>query len=284
MGEAVLRGMASHAWLCLFYVFLAVFALMAIWEFRSPCRRRETSRGLRWLPNLALTFLNAVVLRLFFPSAVVGAAFWAERLGFGLFHWFEVPAAFAVVFTVVVMDWVVYYTHRAYHAVPLFWKIHRTHHTDTEVDVTTGTRFHTFEALLSMLIKSFFILLLGAPPSGAFLFEAVLNAVSLFSHSNVRVPARLDKALRLLIVTPDTHRIHHSVIPAETDSDFGFIFTIWDRLLGTYRPQPEGGHENMRLGLEIFREGEDTTFTGILRQPFLDKNGRFAWNNLMRVE
>jgi sterol desaturase/sphingolipid hydroxylase (fatty acid hydroxylase superfamily) len=182
------------------------------------------------------------------------------------------------------MDHMVYYLHRVYHAVPWLWKIHRTHHTDPEVDITTGGRFHTFEFLITLMFKWAVVLLLGAPLYGIFLFELLLNAGSVFSHSNVRMPRFLDRPLRLLIVTPDMHRIHHSVIPAETNSNFGFILTWWDRLLGTYRAEPQKGQEGMELGLGIFNQQADLQVDRLLLQPFLDKDGRFALNNLAKKD
>lgn len=264
------------------YWFFGTFALMALWEYRAARREEKVTRLERWPHNLALTFLNAVVIRFLFPAAAIGAAYLAENQGFGLFHWVEVPLMFSIGFTVLVMDWVVYYQHRAFHAIPLFWKFHRMHHTDLEVDVTTGLRFHPVELVASMLVKSFFILLLGAPAFGVFVFELALNVTSLFSHSNGRMPAWLDGALRILIVTPDMHRVHHSVVPAETNSNFGFNLSIWDRLLGTYRAQPKEGHEKMRIGLDIFNDEKYLPVNRLLEQPFLDKNGKFDWNNPLR--
>ncbi len=264
------------------YWFLGTFALMAFWEFRGARRKEKIPRKERWPHNLALTVLNALVLRMLFPAAAIGAAYLAQSQQFGLFNWVEVPALFSVLFTLVVMDWVVYYQHRAFHAFPLFWKFHRMHHTDLEVDVTTGLRFHTVEMAASMLVKSFFVLLLGAPAFGVFIFELVLNVSSLFSHSNVRMPDWLDRALRFLVVTPDMHRVHHSILPAETNSDFGFIFSLWDRLLGTYRAQPKEGHEKMKVGLDVFHDEKYLPVLMLLEQPFLDKGGKFAWNNPLK--
>lgn len=265
-----------------FWGFLFVFALMALWEFWASRRLEKISRRERWPHNLALSILNTVILRLLFPSAAIGAAYWGEHMGFGLFHWVEVPTAFSVIFTIITLDWVVYYQHRVFHSIPLLWKFHRLHHTDLEMDVTTGLRFHPTEIVVSMLTKSFFILLLGAPPFGAFAFELVLNLTSLFSHSNVRLPAWIDKTLRLFIVTPDMHRVHHSVISAETNSNFGFNFSFWDRLLGTYRAQPKEGHEKMKIGLDVFHDEKYLPVHKLLEQPFLDKSGKFAWGNPLK--
>lgn len=276
-GWSDLLSNGRNFWL---YGFLAVFGVMALWEWLAPRRKEQTPRSERWPGNLGLTLVNALVIRVIFPSAAVGAAYLAEQLQFGLFHWVPVFPAFEVWFTVVVMDWVVYYQHRLFHAAPLFWKFHRLHHTDLEVDVTTGARFHTLEMLLSMVIRSFFVILLGAPAAGVFLFEFLLGATTLFSHSNIRMPLWLDKILRILIVTPDMHRIHHSVLPAETNSNFGFCLSIWDRLLGTYRAQPKEGQEKMKIGLDVFHDEKYLPIRKLLEQPFLDKAGRFAWKNL----
>lgn len=280
-GNVLLRILSEEKHLR-FFVFLAVFALMALWEFLASRRREKIPRLKRWPSNLGLTVINVLILRLIFPSAVIGAAYWARNLGCGLFNWVEVPFGFSILFTIVAMDWMLYYQHRLFHSVPLLWKFHRMHHTDLELDVTSGTRFHIGEMLISTLIKSFFVLLLGAHPYGVFLYEVLLNATSLFEHSNIRMPGWLDNVLRLLIVTPDMHRIHHSVIPAETNSNFGFILSIWDRLLFTYRAQPKQGHDKMKIGLDIFDGEKDLALGRLLMQPFLDKNGRFAWDNLLK--
>ena len=201
---------------------------------------------------------------------------------FGLFHWVEVPYAFSVVFVIIYLDWMIYYQHRIFHAYSWLWKIHRVHHTDPEVDATTATRFHTLEMVLSTLFKSVFIVGLGAPPGGVFLFEAILNASLLFAHSNGRMPLALDRVLRWVFVTPDMHRIHHSSFSKEYGSDFAFIFSFWDRLLGTYRDQPEKSPEKMELGLGYFNTGEYLEGKRILLQPFLDRKGKAAWANLAR--
>lgn len=280
--ETHLLGIVTNERHIRLYTFLLVFILMAFWEFLASRRREKVRRLKRWPHNLILTILNTFIIRILFPSALIGVAYWAGNLGFGLFNWVEVPIEFSIIFTVVAMDWVVYYQHRIFHSVPLLWKFHRMHHTDLEMDVTTGTRFHIGEMILSMLIKSFFVLLLGAHPFGVFLYEVISNASLLFNHSNVRMPRWLDKILRLLIVTPDMHRVHHSVIPAETNSNFGFILSIWDRLLFTYRAQPKQGHDKMKIGLDIFDNEKDLTLNRLLIQPFLDEKGRFAWSNLLQ--
>jgi sterol desaturase/sphingolipid hydroxylase (fatty acid hydroxylase superfamily) len=264
--------------------FLCVFVLMALWEWMANRREQKISKKIRWSNNLALALINALMIRVLFPGAALWASYLAFRHHLGLFNNVEVPFTFAIIFTIIFLDWVIYYQHRAFHAYPFLWKIHRMHHTDLEVDVTTGVRFHPLEMLISMLVKSMGIILLGAPTAAVFLFEITLNIASMFSHSNIHVPERLDKLLRFFIVTPDMHRIHHSANPPETNSNFGFNLSWWDRLLGTYRDQPEKGQEKMKLGLDIFDEPEDLMMDQLLLQPFLDKTGRFAFGNLTRKD
>jgi sterol desaturase/sphingolipid hydroxylase (fatty acid hydroxylase superfamily) len=255
---------------------------MAIWEQKSSRRKEKIPLVLRWPNNLGLGFLNHLLVRPLLPGTVLAVANLALQKGFGLFQWVEVPPTFSIVMTLLVLDWVNYYQHRAFHAISLLWKVHRTHHTDLEVDVTTGTRFHTLEMGVSLIVKSATILLLGAPLAGVLLFELILNAMTLFNHSNIRIPAFLEKSLRLVWVTPDMHRIHHSAIPAETNSNFGFIFSFWDRLFRTYRPQPQEGQEKMKLGLEFLRDSKYLALWELFKIPFLDDKGRFSWINLTK--
>ncbi len=261
------------------YFFCAVFVLMAFWEQRASRRKEKVPRVLRWPNNLGLGFLNHYFIRALFPGTALWAANVALRNRFGLFQWVEVPPNFSIWFTVVVLDWMVYYQHRIFHAMAPLWKIHRMHHTDLEVDLTTGTRFHTFEILITLVTKWGIILILGAPTTGVLLFELILNGTTLFNHSNIRIPAFLEKTLRLVFVTPDMHRIHHSALPPETNSNFGFIFSFWDRLFRTYRPQPQDGQEKMKLGLEFLRDSKYLALWQLFKTPFLDKDGHFAWGN-----
>jgi sterol desaturase/sphingolipid hydroxylase (fatty acid hydroxylase superfamily) len=282
MPEPPLMNLILNQWNVRLYCFFAVFVLMAFWEQKASRRKEKIPRVLRWPNNLGLGFLNHIFIRVLFPGAALWTANLALQKGFGLFHWVEVPPTFSICLTVVLLDWVLYYQHRAFHAIPLLWKMHRMHHTDLEVDVTTGARFHTFETIVSLIIRSVAILVLGAPLAGVLLFELILNAAILINHSNIRIPALLEKWLRLVLVTPDMHRIHHSTIPTETNSNFGFIFSFWDRLLGTYRPQPQDGQEKMKLGLEFLHDSKYLALWELLKIPFLDDDGHFAWNNLMK--
>jgi sterol desaturase/sphingolipid hydroxylase (fatty acid hydroxylase superfamily) len=265
-------------------IFLGVLVLVATWEALSPRRARSLSRWLRWPSNLGIVALNTVVVRLLFPAAAIGMAWYAKDHGWGLFNAIEVPAALAVAATVVALDLFIYLQHVMFHAVPALWRLHRMHHTDLDFDVTTGARFHPIEIVLSMLIKLAAVVVLGAPPVAVVIFEVVLNATAMFNHGNLRLPAGVDRLLRLVVVTPDMHRVHHSILPAETNSNFGFNLPWWDRLLGTYRAQPAAGHEAMTIGIELFREAGDQRLDRMLIQPFRGAPGDYPINRERRPD
>lgn len=250
-------------------VFGGVLVLMALWEVAAPKRRREIPRVLRWTNNLALVVVDTVVLRLSFPILAVGFAVMAEENGWGLFNIFDVPVWVAFLVSMVALDLAIYLQHVMFHAVPALWRLHRMHHSDLEFDATTGLRFHPVEILLSMVIKLAVVAALGPPAVAVLCFEVVLNASALFNHANIALPSSLDRVLRLLVVTPDMHRVHHSVVPAETNSNFGFNLSLWDRLLGTYRAQPRAGHEGMTIGIEQFRTRRDLWLDRMLVQPLM---------------
>ncbi len=256
--------------------FLGIFALMAVWELLAPRRRLTFSRARRWPSNLGIVALNTFLLRLAFPAAAVGVAFLAEAKGWGLFHLWEVPRWLAILASVVILDLVIYLQHVLVHAVPALWRLHRMHHADLDYDVTTGARFHPIEIFFSMAIKLAVVSALGAPPVAVLIFEVLLNATAMFNHGNVKLPLALDRVLRWVLVTPDMHRVHHSVIPRETNSNFGFNLSIWDRLFGTYRDQPAKGHEGMTIGIEQFRTAEDLRLDRMLLQPFREDTGAYA--------
>jgi sterol desaturase/sphingolipid hydroxylase (fatty acid hydroxylase superfamily) len=251
--------------------FAGVFAAMAAWEVLAPRRVLAPGRGRRWTANLGILVLDAALVRVLFPVAAVGAALWAEARGIGLLHWLAAPAWLAVPLAVVLLDLAIWGQHLVFHHVPVLWRLHRVHHADTGFDVTTGLRFHPIEIVLSMLIKIAVVVVLGAPALAVLLFEVLLNATSQFSHGNVRLPAWLDAALRAVIVTPEMHRVHHSIVRAETDSNFGFCLSVWDRLFGTYIAQPAAGHDGMVIGIERFRDAEEARLDRLLTQPF--RNG-----------
>lgn len=256
--------------------FIAVLAAMAAWEVKAPRRRIEIPRLLRWSNNLALVALDTALVRVVFPVLAVGLAFRAEALGWGLMNAVEIPYWLAVLVAFLLLDLAIYLQHVVFHAVPALWRLHRMHHADLEFDVTTGVRFHPVEILLSMAIKMGVVAAIGAPPVAVLLFEVVLNATSLFNHSNVEIPCRIDRILRLFVVTPDMHRVHHSVHPSETNSNFGFNLPWWDRLLGTYRAQPRDGHTGMTIGIEQFRTRRDLWIDRMLIQPLRGPASRYS--------
>jgi sterol desaturase/sphingolipid hydroxylase (fatty acid hydroxylase superfamily) len=255
--------------------FGGVFVVMAAWEFIVPRRRQAIGRGWRWPNNLGVVALDAVLVRVLFPTTAVGLALLAEARGFGLLNLVALPAWAAVPAAVVVLDLAIYLQHVLFHAVPALWRLHRMHHADLEFDVSTGLRFHPIEIVLSMLIKLTVIAALGAPALAVLLFEVALNATSMFNHGNVRIPPALDRVLRWLVVTPDMHRVHHSILARETNSNFGFNLPWWDRLFGTYRAQPAAGHDGMTIGIEQFRDARELGLDRMLLQPFRSDAGRY---------
>jgi len=259
-------------------IFAGVLISVAAWEALRPRRARRFSRWLRWPSNFAIVAFNTIVVRLLFPAAAVGMAWLAQERGWGLFNNLEVPAALAIVASVVALDLFIYLQHVMFHAVPALWRLHRMHHADLDFDVTTGARFHPIEIVLSMLIKLAAVAVLGAPAVAVVIFEVLLNATAMFNHGNLRLPEGVDRFLRLVVVTPDMHRVHHSIVPAETNSNFGFNLPWWDRLLGTYRAQPAAGHEAMTIGIEQFRAPKDLRLDRLLVQPFLGEVGDYPIN------
>ena len=259
--------------------FLGVFTLMALWELIAPCRTPSTSKIIRWGNNLGLVFLNSLVLRLLFPAAAVGVAAFAENQNWGLFNYFDVNLLLATVASVIIMDAIIYLQHVMVHAVPLLWRLHRVHHADLDYDVTTGARFHPLEIILSMLIKFATILLLGPPVVAVVIFEVLLNATAMFNHGNVKLPSAVDRILRWLVVTPDMHRVHHSVEDDEANSNFGFNLPWWDRLFGTYRDQPRAGQKGMTIGIHKYRDPKQCSWLpGMLLFPFTGKVSGYAIN------
>jgi len=251
-----------------FAVFAVVLALMVLWEVLAPRRPLAVGRARRWPGNLGLAALDTVLLRLVFPTAAVGIASFGAARGWGLLPGLGLSGWPAVVVAVVVLDLAVYLQHVLFHALPVLWRLHRMHHADLDLDVTTGSRFHPIEILLSMVWKLAIVVARGAPAVGVLLFELLLNATAMFNHGNVRVPEDADRVLRWLVVTPDMHRVHHSIVPAETNSNFGFNLPWWDRLLGSYRAAPAAGYEGMTIGLAQFRDPDELRLHRMLLQPF----------------
>lgn len=234
--------------------FLGILVVMALWEILSPRRILSVSKPYRWFSNLSIVVINTLVVRIIFPAAAVGVAAYATTKGYGLFNYLTINSIIAVILSIVFLDMLIYWQHVIFHKVPFLWRIHRMHHADQDFDVTTGSRFHPIEIVLSMLIKFSAVLLLGIPIVAIILFEIILNLTAMFNHSNVSLPSSLDKIIRKLVVTPDMHRVHHSVIPSETNSNFGFNLSIWDKLFGTYIAQPSEGHLGMTIGLSEYRD------------------------------
>ena len=259
--------------------FFGILGLMAVWEIISPRRVLAVSKLLRWTNNLGLVVLNTVILRLLFPAAAVGLAAFATASGWGVFNYFAVPYWLAVIASVVALDFIIYLQHVMVHAVPVLWRLHRVHHADLDFDVTTGARFHPIEIILSMLIKFATISVLGPPVLAVVIFEVILNATAMFNHGNVRIPLALDHLLRWIVVTPDMHRVHHSVEDDEANSNFGFNLPWWDRLFGTYRDQPRAGHTLMTIGIKTFRDTRRCArLPGMLMLPFVGKITEYAIN------
>ncbi|MEH6549522.1 MAG: sterol desaturase family protein [Pseudomonadales bacterium] len=248
---------------------ISIFALIALWELLSPRRELLFSRRLRWSNNIALTFVNTITLRLLVPVAAVSAAYQASEHSWGLLNTLNLPPLLSIVIALLLLDLAIYLQHMIFHKVPVFWRLHRMHHTDMDFDLTSAARFHPLEMILSMFIKIAVVMLLGAPVIAVILFEVILNATATFNHGNIRLPGKLDSVLRIFIVTPDMHRVHHSIYPEETNSNYGFNLPWWDRLLGTYCAQPRDGHLDMTIGLNEFRSSREIWLDRLLRQPFI---------------
>lgn len=250
-------------------LFLTVLIGMACWEIYVPRRKLTVARWLRWRNNLALSFINSILLKILLPVTATGAAAYAASYQWGLFNQLTLPAWLVIGVSIILLDLAIYGQHVAMHAFAPLWRLHRAHHADLDLDVTTGLRFHPLEMLLSMLFKLTIIMLIGAPVMSVLLFEIILSVMTMFNHGNVYLPRKLDNILRYLIVTPDMHRIHHSVHPAEMNHNFGFNLTVWDRLFATYRDQPQAGYDQMMIGLLRWRSSQFCSrLASILRMPF----------------
>jgi sterol desaturase/sphingolipid hydroxylase (fatty acid hydroxylase superfamily) len=259
--------------------FFGILLLMALLELGFPRRKLKVSKFLRWRNNLTLLVLNTLILRLLIPGALVGLTLFVNDNGWGLFNFYQLSSGVALIASIVILDFVIYLQHVMVHAIPLFWHIHRVHHADLDYDVTTGIRFHPLEILLSMLVKFTAVALVGPPLMAVIVFEVLLNALAMFNHSNLKLPSALDRLLRLFIVTPDMHRVHHSIYHDEANSNFGFNLSLWDRLFGTYMAQPRDGHEAMQIGIDDYQnENQVARLPGILLLPFMGKLNAYAIN------
>jgi len=256
--------------------FVGIFLAVALVEVVDPRRPLTTSKASRWFSNISIVVMNTVLLRVIFPIGAIGTAVWVERQGWGLFNSLAWPFWTEVALSVVFLDFIIYLQHVMFHAVPVLWRLHMMHHADMDYDVTTGTRFHPIEIIISMAIKVSAIALIGTPALGVILLEILLNGTAMFNHGNFYIPLGPDRALRLFVVTPDMHRVHHSVFPSETNANFGFNLPWWDRLLGTYKAQPTKGHDGMTIGLNQFRDPSRLTLGHLLIMPFVGKQGAYA--------
>lgn len=260
--------------------FIVMFGVIAVWEVIAPRRKLIASKSARWINNLGVIIINTMILRLIFPAAVVGFAAYVETQGWGVLNNLKSPVIFSVIVSVILMDAIIYFQHVMFHAVPILWRLHRVHHADLDIDATTGVRFHPIEIILSMLIKMAAVLILGPPVVAVVIFEVLLNASSLFNHGNIYMSKQVDKFLRWFVVTPDMHRVHHSIEADETNSNFGFNLPWWDHLFGTYRDQPNKSHEQMTIGIKAYRDAAHCIWlTGMMVLPFINKSPSLADNN-----
>ncbi len=248
--------------------FAGIFLIMALLEIAMPRKTRVAAKGMRWFTNISLVIINTLALRLIMPILAVGMAHYADARGWGLLAVADLPIWIEIIIAFLLLDMLIYAQHVAFHKVPIFWRVHKVHHADRDLDVTSGARFHPVEAVLSMAYKLLCIALIGPAAFAVFLFEVVLNAASMFNHANVRLPLGFDRLLRLFIVTPDMHRVHHSVIERETNSNYGFFLTIWDHMFGTYIAQPEKGHDDMTIGLSEYQDSKPDKLIWSLLIPF----------------
>lgn len=257
---------------------LGVLAIMATWEWVAPRRALSVSKAYRWSNNFGVIALGTLLTRLVVPAGAVGLAVFVESQGWGLLQVVNLPLWLTVLIAIVVLDFTIWAQHVMFHAIPTLWRLHRMHHADLDIDVTTGLRFHPLEILLSFGIKATVIVALGVPAVAVLLFEIILSSLAMFNHSNVRMPLAVDRVLRLLIVTPDFHRVHHSWYPHETNSNFGFNLSIWDRIMGTYRAQPDDGHDGMTIGINQFRDPKWERLDKMLIQPFVGPTNSYPLN------
>lgn len=248
--------------------FVSVFAVMAVLEIYMPRRPLTRSKAKRWLTNIGIVMLNTALLRITFPLLAVGIAWMAQMRGWGLFNLTDEPVWLEFILAIIALDLAIYLQHVAAHKIPILWRLHQVHHADPDIDLTTGARFHPIEIVVSMIYKMLVVIALGASPWAVIVFEVILNALAMFNHANFALPVKIDAIVRRMFVTPDFHRVHHSTIRHETDSNYGFNLSIWDRAFGTYIPQPEKGHDNMDIGLKAYRDDAPTTLLWCLKQPF----------------
>ena len=269
----------SHELIIRLGFFFGVLGIMGSWEIIAPCRALSTPKIPRWISNLGIVFLNSAVLRILFPAAAVGMAVFAHQHEWGIFNYYDLPLYLTIPLSVIALDFIIYLQHVMVHAIPALWRLHRVHHADIDFDVTTGARFHPIEIIFSMLVKFTAILVIGPPLVSIILFEVLLNATAMFNHSNISLPKSVDKVLRWILVTPDMHRVHHSINDDEANSNFGFNLPWWDKIFGTYVDQPRMGHQNMTIGIHYYRDPQEVArLPGMLLLPFKGKISHYAIN------
>ena len=264
--------------------FVAVFAAVAVWELAAPRRKALFTRRERWPHNLGLLLVDVIVLRILAPGAAVAVALLAEERGWGFLNLLAVAPWVTLLVGVVLLDLVIYFQHVMFHAVPTLWRLHRVHHADLEFDLTTGTRFHPVEILISTVLKCAAVAAIGASPAAVLIFELLLNATAMFNHANASLPRAVDRWVRWFVVTPDMHRVHHSTQYDESSSNFGFNLPWWDRLFGTYRAEPRLGHDAMTIGVDAFRSAHDLRLDQLLVQPFRNTPGQYPINRRQPAE
>lgn len=253
-------------------IFAGLLVLFIALETLLPRKKRVMPRARRWITNIAIVCIDTVLVRVLFPIVAVGIAIWASTKGWGFFNLIDAPLWLSIPASIIALDFLIYVQHRIFHRVPVFWAMHKVHHTDRDLDVTSALRFHPAEIIVSMFYKFACVILLGAPAAAVIVFEILLNSCAMFNHANLRLPRWLDKTLRLVLVTPDMHRVHHSVIERETNSNYGFCLPWWDRMLGTYNDQPEGGHDGMVVGLSEHQDDKPSELLYSLALPVLPQS------------
>lgn len=256
--------------------FIGILLVIGLFEILVPRRRLTTSKPNRWFGNLGIVVISTLAVRIVFPITAVQLAVWANQKGWGIFNATQLSYGLVVVLSIIILDFIIYLQHVMFHAVPILWRLHMMHHADLDYDLTTGIRFHPIEILISMGIKFSAIVLLGTPALAVILFEIILNATAMFNHGNFCIPLGFDRMLRWFVVTPDMHRVHHSVFPSETNKNFGFNLPWWDRIMGTYKAQPRLGHEGMTIGLNQFRDPSKLNLLWMLILPFVGRQGGYA--------
>jgi sterol desaturase/sphingolipid hydroxylase (fatty acid hydroxylase superfamily) len=262
--------------------FLAVFGAMAVWEIAAPRRRLAAARAGRWFANLCITVINILLVRLIFLILPVSVSIMARAKGWGLLNAFELPPWLTIVAGIILLDLVMYLQHVMFHIMPPLWRLHLVHHTDTDTDVTTGLRFHPFEIIITMAARLAAVSVIGPHPLAVVIFDIVLSSAVMFNHGNVRMPGRVDASLRYVVVTPDMHRVHHSVKRGETTSNFGFVLPWWDRMFGTYLAQPAAGHDEIKIGLDHYRDSNDLSLFRLLVLPVTADPGGYDISGLRR--